>query len=223
MSIRTNSDHPTKPFSIIPAVFLGLLLVSSGAYAQQAFVKGRVTTRDGKPAAYVNLGLKELNRATAAAEDGSYALKNIPEGSYTVVASFVGLQTQQQSVRLIDGQTSELNFVLAESAQQLSEIVVMGTRTPNEKPVAIGKVAIHPMDLPQSITIVDRKTMDQQQVLRMSDVLRNANGVYVMGTTGGTQEEIAARGFAFGSSNTFKNGVRFNNGVMPEMSSLENG
>ncbi|MBI1780195.1 MAG: TonB-dependent receptor [Sphingobacteriales bacterium] len=42
-----------------------------------------------------------------------------------------------------------------------------------------------------------------------------------MGTTGGFQEEIAARGFAFNSSNTFKNGVRYNNAVMPEMSSVE--
>ena len=55
----------------------------------------------------------------------------------------------------------------------------------------------------------------------MADVLRNFNGVYLMGTTGGVQQEIAARGFALNSSNTFKNGVRYNNGVSPEMSSLE--
>src|SRR5258706_374227 len=45
--------------------------------------------------------------------------------------------------------------------------------------------------------------------------------VGMMGTTGGVQQEIAARGFAFNSNNTFKNGVRFNNAVMPEMSALE--
>jgi hypothetical protein len=42
-----------------------------------------------------------------------------------------------------------------------------------------------------------------------------------MGNTGGYQEEIAARGYAFGSSNTFKNGARYNNGAMPEMSGLK--
>lgn len=77
------------------------------------------------------------------------------------------------------------------------------------------------MDLPQSIAVIDREIMDQQQTLRISDVIRNTNGVYTMGTTGGIQEEIAARGFAFGSNNTFRNGVRFNNGVMPEISALE--
>jgi iron complex outermembrane receptor protein len=42
-----------------------------------------------------------------------------------------------------------------------------------------------------------------------------------MGTTGGVQQEIAGRGFAFSSSNTFKNGVRYNNAALPEMSALE--
>jgi iron complex outermembrane recepter protein len=45
--------------------------------------------------------------------------------------------------------------------------------------------------------------------------------VYIMGTTGGYQEEIAGRGYAFSSSNTFKNGVRYNNGIIQELSALE--
>ena len=39
-------------------------------------------------------------------------------------------------------------------------------------------------------------------MLRVSDVLANVSGVYVSGNTGGYQEEISGRGFAFGSSNT---------------------
>ncbi len=55
----------------------------------------------------------------------------------------------------------------------------------------------------------------------MSDVLMNTNGLYIMGTTGGYQEEIAGRGFSFGSSNTFKNGVRYFNGMLSELSGVE--
>jgi iron complex outermembrane recepter protein len=68
---------------------------------------------------------------------------------------------------------------------------------------------------------ISKDVLEQQQTLQLSDALRNVNGVYVMGTTGGNQEELAGRGFAYNSSNTFKNGARFNNGVRPEMSSLE--
>lgn len=103
----------------------------------------------------------------------------------------------------------------------LKEIEVSSTKTENEKPVTLGKIAIKPIDLPQSVASIDKEIIEQQQIARMSDALKNFNGVYIMGASGGYQEELAGRGFAFNSSNTFKNGIRFNNSVMPEMNSLE--
>ena len=39
--------------------------------------------------------------------------------------------------------------------------------------------------------------------------------------TGEAGEEIGGRGFSYGCSNILKNGVRYNNNAMREMSSLE--
>jgi iron complex outermembrane receptor protein len=217
MTIRPVPLPKTIFFASFFCLILGLLPV----HAQKAVLKGRIRTSDGQPAAYVNIALRGTTQGTATDEQGHYLLKNVPAGPHTVVTSSVGLQTQEKAVTLAAGQTLTLDFVLAETALQLSEVVVTGGGGANERPVSIGKIAIRPLDLPQSLIVIDRETMDQQQVLRVSDVLHNTSGVYVMGTTGGTQEEIAGRGFAFGSNNTFKNGVRFNNGVMPETSSLE--
>jgi iron complex outermembrane receptor protein len=105
--------------------------------------------------------------------------------------------------------------------KNLNEVTISGTKNVNRQPVTIGKVAISPMDLPQSLTVIDKDVLVRQQALDMGDVLMNVNGVYQMGNTGGVQQEIAGRGFAFSSSNTFKNGIRFNNGIKPEISSLE--
>jgi iron complex outermembrane receptor protein len=104
---------------------------------------------------------------------------------------------------------------------ELQEFVFESQRSFNEKPLTIGKLPIRPMDLPQSVMTLDRTLLEAQQVRTMSDVLMNTNGVYIMGTTGGYQEEISARGFAMGSSNTFKNGLRYANGMMTELSGIE--
>ena len=152
---------------------------------------------------------------------GAIGLFSVVYWVATQVVSFVGLQTQEQTVTIQPGQTTQLDLTLQETAWQLSEVQVRGYKSANQVPVSVGKVAIKPLDLSQSVAVVDRDVLDRQQPLRLSDVLMNTNGVYVMGSTGGYQEEIAARGFAFSSSNTFKNGVRYNNGVMPEISSLE--
>ena len=105
--------------------------------------------------------------------------------------------------------------------KRLQEFEVIETKTVNEKPVSFGKMHVKPMDMPQSSTVISHDILERQQVLTLGDALQNVNGVYIMSTSGGTQQEIAGRGYAFGSSNTFKNGVRYNNGIIPEASSLE--
>jgi len=63
--------------------------------------------------------------------------------------------------------------------------------------------------------------LQQQQISNLTDVLKNVNGVYIMGNTGGYQEEIASRGSNISSTNTFKNGIRFFNGMKIEMSGID--
>lgn len=198
-----------------------ILLFAVITKAQNGQLKGIVRTSDDMPAAHVNVQLKEIKKGTVSSEDGSYSLTGIPEGKYTMIISFVGLQTIQKAVAVTSGETNNLDFTLVENENQLAEIVVTASRSMNERPVTIGKMSIKPMDLPQSVTVIGKDVLERQQVLRLSDALQNVTGVYLMGTTGGYQEEIAARGYPFGSSNTFKNGARYNNGTMPEMSGVE--
>lgn len=200
---------------------VSILFFAVAANAQNGQLKGVIRTSDGGPAAYVNVQLKEIKKGTITLEDGSYSLPGIPDGKYTLIVSFVGLQTIQKPVTVTNGETNNLDFTLIENENQLAEIVITASRSINEKPVTIGKLPIKPMDLPQSVSIIGKDVLERQQVLRLSDALQNVTGVYLMGATGGYQEEIAARGYAFGSNNTFKNGARYNNGAMPEMSGVE--
>ena len=200
---------------------LFMVALSFWAMAQTARIKGFVATSDGKSGAFVNIIIENTKKGATADENGAYEITNLKASSYTVQATFVGLETQRQKVSLTEGAVLELNFILKENSQQLAEVVVRGQQTINEKPVAIGKIAICPMDLPQSVAVIDTKILEQQQVLRMSDALMNTTGVYIMGATGGYQEEVAGRGYAFNSNNTFKNGVRYNNGILQEFSALE--
>lgn len=101
----------------------------------------------------------------------------------------------------------------------LNEVTIEG-QNPDKK-VSSTKSNIETMDLPQATAIITSETLKQQQVNSLTDVLKNANGVYIMGTTGGYQEEIASRGFSLRSDNTFKNGMRYYNGMMIETSGLE--
>ncbi|SFE84714.1 iron complex outermembrane recepter protein [Chitinophaga sp. CF118] len=108
-----------------------------------------------------------------------------------------------------------------DTTSQLAEVVVDGKRSLNKKAITIGKLPVASIDLPQSVTVINQEVLRDQQAQRLSDVVKNINGVYISTTRGSTQEAFFARGYSFSSFNMFKNGSRVNSGVMPEMSSLE--
>lgn len=184
-------------------------------------LKGVVRTIDGKPAPHVNVLIKETNTGTATNEAGEYFFYNIPEGKYTLVVSFVGLKTVETTIDIKKGEAVTQNIVLFENKTQLEEVVVNTAVNVNEKIIALGKAGIKPMDLPQAVSVIGEAIIRNQQAQRLSDIIKNVNGVYLGTTRGSTQEAFYARGYSFGNNNMFKNGFRINSGAMPEVSSLE--
>ena len=200
---------------------ISILFFSAFLGAQSGEIRGTVTDSEGKASAFVNIQLSEIQQGVSSDLNGSFVFSEIKAGTYTLIASYIGYKTLTQKVEVEADKVLNLSLELFENAETLKEIVIKGYVTQNERIASIGKMAARQMDLPMSFQTLDRQTLESQQALTMQDVLMNTNGVYVMGATGGYQEEIAGRGFAYGSSNTFKNGTRFVNSMLPELSSLE--
>ena len=197
------------------------VLMLQGISNAQSTISGKLFTSEGKPAAQVNITLKGQKIQTISESNGDYKLEGVTGGKHTVVVSFAGLQTQQKEVAIANGEHMVLDFVLNENASQLEEVILVARKTQNEKQLSIGRINVKAMDLPQSIAVIGKEIIERQQSLRLSEVISNTSGIYMYGNTGGTQQEIGGRGYAFNSSNTFKNGIRYNNAAMPEISALE--
>ncbi|WP_184544918.1 TonB-dependent receptor [Mucilaginibacter sp. FT3.2] len=206
---------------LILFVFINIITLKASDDGNTGKISGVVKTSDGKAAPYVNVAIKGLNKSTTTINDGSFSFFNVKPGTYTLVASFIGTKTEEQSVIVVANQTTDVSFALNESAAQLNEVVVSSTKTINRKKLTIGKMNVAPMDLPQSVTVIGSDVLEQQQSIRLSDVIRNVNGVYLYSARGNTQETFGARGYNFSSTNMFKNGFRVNSGVVPEVSSLD--
>lgn len=183
-------------------------------------ISGKIVTTDSQPAAFVTIAIKETNQFTTTDEKGFFVLR-VKEGVYSLEVTMVGLEPQVQTVEVRKDQTVSVSITLVENAKKLADVIVMSRKTLNEKTVAIGKVAIQPMDLPQSIAVIGQNTIRDQQAGRLGDVIKNVNGVYLTTARGNVQESFGARGYSFSTTNLFKNGFRVNSGAMPEVSSLE--
>ncbi len=199
---------------------LSFLVFSIKGFSQNS-ITGKITTSDGQPAAFVNIEINSINKKTFTDEHGIFKIIKIADGSYNIIVSNAGLHTQEKIVTVSNNQTIFINLVLTENAFELEEVIVRSKNGQNTEPIRAAKMLINPMDLPQSISVIGQSVIRDQQSQRLSDVVKNVNGVYLATTRANTQESFAARGYAFSSSNMFKNGSRVNTGTMPEISSLE--
>lgn len=115
----------------VTIVALLLLLLPMAARAQgSAKITGTVTdAQTGEPLPGATVALEGTTMGAATNADGEYTIFQVPAGTYTVEASFVGYTTVRRSgVDIIGGITRRLDFELPTSEVQLDVVEVTAQR-----------------------------------------------------------------------------------------------
>ncbi len=196
-------------------------ILTASAQTNTGSLEGLITTPDGNPVANVNVSIKGHKKHTITNDKGKFSFHDIPFGKYIIVYTFENEVSQEVPVTVPPEKDEATIYSLALNGHELQEVIVRIGGSINQGTANIGRANIPIMDMPQAITIIGQTTIENQQAQRLSDVVKNVNGVYLGGTRASTQETFYARGYNLGSTNTFKNGFRVNSGAMPEMSAIE--
>lgn len=144
-------------------------------------VSGRITdAADGSPVPGVNVLVKGTSSGTTSDSDGRYAL-NAPDGDAVLIFSFIGYQTQEVSIN----SRSVIDIGLTQSAQELSEVVVVGYGTVQKK------------DLTGSVAVIDNEQLVQRGALNPLEAMQGqVAGVDISNSSGraGSGFNIQIRG-----------------------------
>jgi iron complex outermembrane receptor protein len=132
---------------VIPMILsCGLFFTVPHASAQQVgTVVGTIVSSDtDQPLPGANVTVVGSIRGASTNIEGQYSLKLLP-GTYTIKASFIGYESVERNVTVVAGQTSTVDFQLAESIVQFGEsVVVIGSRSERaaiETPVPIDVIS----------------------------------------------------------------------------------
>ncbi len=123
----------------ILGLIVPVLLLASLATAQKpttppqrtdANISGHVIdTETGKHMPHVSITIKGTTISILTDATGHYYLKNLPLGSFTIVASFMGYGNSEIPISLVKGKTIEVDFDLSPTVMNMDEIVVSSNRT----------------------------------------------------------------------------------------------
>lgn len=197
---------------------LGATTIYTAANAQTT-VKGKVSSNNNESISGLNIKVKD--KVTMSDADGYFELYVPFSGSFNLEVSGVGYVKESVFVNPKETNTNLGTIVIKPANHHIQEVEVTGYNSLNDKVLNVGKAGILDRDLPQAVQIVNAQVIEDQQINRLSDALKNANGVAMGANRGGVNENFFARGYSLGSNNIFKNGARTNNGGSIEASTLE--
>lgn len=186
------------------------VFIQTGAVKKD--IKGTVKTSDGLPAEFVTVSIKGI-AASAADREGKYILRNVPQGTHTLTASYLGLITQSNVIEVNKDGAGPVNFVLQEDKKTLQEVLVKGSKANKgyTAPLsAIGsKFQVPLKDIPNSVSVITRQHMDDQNMNTLTEALNQTTGITATPYGDGTSY-FQSRGY---TSDIQYDGLPTNNGV----------
>lgn len=144
-------------------IFLGF---GFGAAANGSAVTGTITTKDGSPVERATVHLLNTNDGALTSADGSFAINDVPPGSYTVEVSAIGYATVQRLVTVSDEEV-RLSIVLSETTMQLDDVVVTSEKKEDEL-----------QRIPSSITALSSRQVERYRLWNSRDITAIVPNLY---------------------------------------------
>ncbi|MEO6915087.1 MAG: TonB-dependent receptor [Chitinophagaceae bacterium] len=146
---------------------LSIFLVCVVARAQTGDLSGRVTS-DYKPLPSATISIQKIKLGVSTDTSGNYTIRNIPVGTYKVIATSVGYKTLEKIISIRKNDPNLLSFDLISNRSTLDQVVVTGTRTPKRR-----------TNSPVIVNLIDSKTLDHVVASSLSEGLKYQPGLRV--------------------------------------------
>jgi len=156
VNVKLPAAWRVATFAILMAA---LAFLPTASLAQTGEISGKVTdVKSGEALPGALIVVKGTNRGAAADANGSYAIRSMPPGTYTIEARFIGYLLREVTLTLTASQQATANFQLKQTVVQLGEVVVTGQGVATEK----RKLATTVETLgPREIELAAVKSVDQ--------------------------------------------------------------
>src|SRR6478609_5488516 len=103
------------------------LISSILVFSQTGHISGKLHTETNELVVDANITLKGTSFGAVTDASGNYSISGVAPGTYTIVASFVGMKTMEKKIEVKAGQVATVDFILLEDRKELNEVVVEDT------------------------------------------------------------------------------------------------
>ena len=172
-------------------VFLAFpLLSTTAAFAASGTIEGLVRdAQTGDPLPGANVMLVKTGLGASTDINGKYAIRDIPPGSYTLRARYVGYKEKELAVQVQEGQTIKQEFKLTAIGVEGEEVVVTA-QAAGQKEAINQQLSSMPI-----VNIVSRARIQELPDANAAESVSRLPGVSLI-RTGGEGSKVVIRGLS---------------------------
>lgn len=191
-----------QQLSILLLLVLSIHVLANDPEEGNGIIKGKITTADGQPAAFVTIQFKGLKRTAVTGEDGTFAVRNLPAGTYELEISLAGYETTTKTVIVSDKETIAVSIALKLSEKELETVTITSGRRKFVRKSSdyVSRMPLKNLENPQAYSTISNELMKEQLIVSVDDALKNAPGIDKLWSSTGRGGDGAAyftlRGFA---------------------------
>jgi iron complex outermembrane receptor protein len=185
-----------KILYLVLSVF-SFVSLAMGDEAPTGTIKGRVTTSDKQPAAFVSVVVIGTGRSVISDEEGFFTISKVPAGAQELEVTLIGYETLRQKLVVEENKTVVVDLQITISNSQLQEVTVTNSKSKFvfKSSEYVARMPLRNLENPQVYNVVGRALMQEQMVIERTDLYRNIPGAVPNFSAGGSMG-LSMRGFS---------------------------
>lgn len=149
--------------------------------------------------------IKELKIGTTSGLDGSFRLKNVPKGSYTVVFSFISYNSEERTIDIVEENSKiDQDILLKPATLDINEVTVSAQRNQSTEISARNSERVSP----NLLNVVSAKTIELSPDQDVASVVQRMSGITLDKSSSGSGQYALLRGMDKRYSYTLINGIK---------------
>jgi len=182
-----------------------VLLISTFSSLKATTIKGNAKdATSGEELVGANIFIKELKRGTVSGLDGSYVIKNVPKGNYTISCSYISYQTFEGKLSVTENDVQVLDFGLSLATEEIDQVTIVARKEQNTDISA----RTSERNSNQVLNVVSGKTIELSPDLTVANVIQRVSGVTLERNSSGDGQYAILRGMDKRFNYTMVNGMK---------------
>lgn len=168
-------------------------------------IQGKVTdAKTGEELPGATIVIKQTSKGTSSGLDGSFLLRNIQEGTYTLTCSYISYNSSEATITLGKDQTLTVNFKLQPVSTTLEQVIISASGVKNTELSArqTEKNAV------QVMNVISARTIELSPDMDMSNVVQRMSGITIDKSSSSSGQYALLRGMDKRYTYTLVNGIK---------------